>query len=209
MSQEGFLLGCFQELVEFTEGLHDLSTLPSSPYASSSSFMQELKTFPHRKHFFFLLSGSHKSPTRWKNFHEVQARYRLGCLLHIHSIFLHNQDNPDELREEWRRIFQNLVKHGIDLVGNVENLRSFMLIPPSPDGKTRFDPGREFKVLRMVSAAKEMRLDTLDKLGNMFFGYLCGRKYEERERGTLWDVKRMEDEIFGGNRQEAKEATFS
>jgi hypothetical protein len=208
MSQTSFIRSCFIELVSFTEDVHDLASIQCSPYAPNSAFAQELALFPYKRHFFLFLSGTHKSPTRWKDFHEIQARYRLACLLHIHCTFIYNRSNPDEFREEWRRIFQNLIRHGIDKAGNVENLRSFMLIPPSPDGKTRFDPERELKVLRMVSAAKEMSLDSLDRLGNMFFGYILGQKYDGWERIGVWDIDRMEDELFGGGNQDHVDTSF-
>ena len=79
----------------------------------------------------------------------------------------------------------------------MENLRVFLLVPPDPNGLTRCDPERELKLLRMICAAKEMSVETLDKLGEMFYGYLVGRKYEGEERRKLWDVDGMEREMFG------------
>ena|SRR6266498_2778571 len=187
-----YLKAYFTQLNGFAECVHILASSRSSPYPA------EAYNFAVHVHLFDLMSGVAESRGAFKAVPRLYSLGRLAVLLYIHAIFLENQHSSVDLKAELGSLRDNLSKiQTLERHITLESLTLMILKQGKRD--VMINPERIQLVLRMITIVKKMSTATLDKMLDLFFGYLIGTKYDDSERASLWNIDEMEKEAFGSS----------
>jgi hypothetical protein len=150
-------------LLAFLRSIQTLFQKPNSPYplhsplfSASTPLRRLLSPVPEPPiHFIIRLAARAR----------MKATCRLAALLNVHIIYLH-QSSPRDLSRHLLALSSRLLEHEMHRRGTVEFLASMMTVV---EGETIAMNDHAWEVITMMSVAKSLHLDVLNKVGDLLF----------------------------------------